>query len=98
MWDGIVGQFELSSHELRILQDACYTADTIDRLREDLHGRALINGRDRCPAVLVEIRMQSLALARLLVALRIPDEVAPGEARVQRRGLRGVYVSHGPVA
>ncbi|MDQ3274292.1 MAG: hypothetical protein M3Q39_04480 [Actinomycetota bacterium] len=37
---------------------------------------------------LVESRQQRLALARLLIALRLPDRE---EQRPQRRGLRGGY-------
>jgi len=50
---------------------------------------------------LVELRMQRILFARLLVALRVPigDAEDAGSAdRLQRRGLRGVYGIKGGVA
>ncbi|MGI9083985.1 MAG: hypothetical protein ACR2FE_01680 [Aeromicrobium sp.] len=46
-------------------------------------------GRKAHPA-LVECRQQRLAFARLIAALRIPDDAEAGE-RKQHRGIRGVY-------
>ena len=89
LWDAVTGDYELESHELLLLEQACRTGDLVAELqrRIDADGAVLPTGKNH-PAV-AEIRQQRITLARLLVALRVPtgDEDA---ARPQRRGLRGV--------
>lgn len=97
LWRSVLAEYELQEHELALLARACRVADTCEQLQSvvDEEG-ALVEtrlGEKRAHPALVELRQQSLTLARLLVALRVPlgDEESGGGARTQRRGLRGVY-------
>jgi hypothetical protein len=70
---------------------ACHTADRVDVLEQLCRTTdAVVEGRTG-PAthpVYVEVRQQSATLARLIAALRLPDE-ATGK-RPQKRQVRGV--------
>lgn len=54
-------------------------------------------GQDQTHPLVVEARQSSIALARLVAALRLPDDAVDGEEakRPQRRGIRGVYSGAG---
>lgn len=93
LWNAVVVDFELAEHELTLLREAVFVADACDQLQQLIHEEGLmVEGRAN-PA-LVELRMQRILLARLLVALRVPigdaEDAGSGD-RLQRRGLRGVY-------
>lgn len=93
LWKAVVTGFDLAEHELTLLREAVFVADVCDELQSLVHeDGAMVDGRAN-PA-LVELRMQRILLARLLVALRVPigdaEDVGSGD-RLQRRGLRGVY-------
>jgi hypothetical protein len=88
LWRAVVEAYELSDHELELLGTAARTADLLAVLAADIAANGVIDPEnDRVRATVVEHRAQSIALARLLAALRLPD----GSARSQRRGIRGVY-------
>jgi hypothetical protein len=100
LWSAVLGRYALDPHELELLRRAVRLADVCDQLERKLavHGPLLDDGRVRPAAV--ELRLQSLALARVIVALRLPEE-APARptrnaTRAQRRGMRGVYAVGGP--
>lgn len=100
LWRAVMEQFELNDHEVALLERACRTADACANLQAVVDAEGVM-ARNRFgdpvphPA-LVELRAQSLVLARLIVALRVPlgeqdTEPAPVTRRTQRRGVRGVY-------
>ena len=93
LWRDITGRYDLSEHELALLREAARTVDQLDALaavvRRD--GVTLEDGRPH-PA-LVESRQMRITMARLVAAMRLPDEDAD-DARPQRRGIRGVYVGN----
>src|SRR4051794_39384619 len=93
LWRAVAGGFELGGPGGALLREVCRTADAIDTLQALLDAEGLTSNSSqglRVHPALVELRQQRIALARLLVALRIPmgDE---GDGRTQRRGVRGVY-------
>lgn len=70
---------------------ACRTADRVEHLEQlAMQVEAVIEGRGgpMIHPLLAEVRQQSALLARLVAALRLPDE-ATGK-RPQRRQMRGV--------
>jgi hypothetical protein len=77
-----------------MLREACRGLDSLDDMQALLDAEGITSQSSqgmRMHPALAELRQQRLALARLLIALRIPaGEVDDG--RVQgRSGLRGVY-------
>ncbi len=94
LWTSVTGHYELDEHEARLLLEACRTVDLLDLLeaavRRDGPLVSSPQGERAHPAA-VEARQQRITLARLLAALRLPDEEA--DARPGRRpaGVRGVY-------
>lgn len=103
LWRAIADGFELETHELLLLEQACRTADVIARLT-DAAGDVLVDGKGRVRAEIVEARQQRIVLARLLAALRVPlgdegaDGAKHGPKRLQRRQTRGVYAIGGGAA
>jgi hypothetical protein len=83
----VLEQFDLEPHEQLLLAQACHTADVCADLQVavDRDGPLASDGRP-LPA-LVELRMQRLALGRLLAALRIPVE----DKHLPARSARGFY-------
>ena len=86
LWRAVWERFVLDPHEAAVLHSACVIADVIGRLTSELAGSPSVLAD---PAVPRELRPQSLALGRLLSALRLPTEQAD-VGRPQRRGTRGV--------
>jgi len=103
LWRSVVSAYVLAEHELVLLRQACAVADVCDELRSVLAAEGVMTatrlGERKVHPALVEVRQQQLALARLVVALRVPlgdqEDQSPAvpstAARLQRRGLRGVY-------
>lgn len=88
LWRAVTGRCALAQHEADLLAQACRTLDLLDRLDEAAATAELVVDGKANP-VLVEARQQRIVYARLLAALRLPDEAG---ARPQRRtGARGVY-------
>lgn len=83
LWRRVVTEYELRADELRLLEDACRTADVVDQLTADLKGQPStvkgVGGQLRAHPLLTEVRAQRVALAAMLKQLKLPDE--PGEAR-----------------
>lgn len=97
---GAVG-LELDAAEQAFLTEACRTADRLDDLDETVRREGLILedrfGQPRTNPAAIEARSQAVAFARLVAALRVPDEGAPG--RPQRRGgARGIHTGTGAAA
>jgi hypothetical protein len=98
LWDWAVGEFVFDPHELALLTQAVRIVDRLDELAAVVARDGVmvptVAGEKPNPA-LVESRQQSIALARVLAALRMPsgDEDA---SRPQRRvGVRGIYGTGG---
>lgn len=95
LWDSLMAQDPELGAELNPLRQvalsACRTADRVEELeRLALEVDLLVESRGGLSAhpVLAEVRQQEAALARLITALRLPDEVTG--RRPQHRGTRGV--------
>jgi len=92
LWASLTGSFDLASHELVILKEACRTVDLLDvmQLSIDRDGPVLPWGAGtRANPAAVEARQSRITLARLFASLGIP---ADGEGRTGQRGAaRGVY-------
>lgn len=95
LWAAALRDYEFDVHEELLLLQACRCADRLDRLEvEATAGSVTVTnykGDQVAHPAMVEARQQSIVLARLLAALRMPagDEAA---GRPQRRGgARGAY-------
>jgi hypothetical protein len=71
--NAVLDRYDMDSHELVLLDSVAHTADLIGDLQAvmDRDG-PMVHGRPNSAAV--ELRLQRLALGRLLAALRIPVE------------------------
>jgi hypothetical protein len=96
LWRSVVGSYDLESHEMLLLEQACRVADLCAALQTMVEKQPLVLADRPAPAV-VELRQERLVLARLVTALRIPigDETEATPDRTQRRGMRGVYRPRG---
>lgn len=89
LFRSIAGAFDLERHELAVLEQAARVADRVAALDAVVDTDGVMEpGTGRAHPALVESRQQRIALARLLVVLRLPDE---DDHRPQRRGMRGAY-------
>ena len=90
MWRAVVSDYDLAEHELAILVQAVHVADVCAELQALVDEQGLmLDGRPH--AALVELRLQRILLARLVVALRVPMGDEDAADRTQHRGVRGVY-------
>lgn len=96
LWASIADDFELSEHELALLEEACFMRDSIASLREIVKKEGLMIGSSqgsRLHPAIAESRQQQLALARLLATLQVPgldEDDLPSST-----GVRGVYAGRG---
>lgn len=76
-WRRVVADFDLSTSELMLLEEACRTLDDLDALREAATHRGRDSrraaGQPRAHPALVELRQQRVALGRILSQLALPD-------------------------
>lgn len=81
LWKSVVDEFDLAAepHKLRILFDACKTADLIDQLEKGMSGEPLTvlgSARQRTIHPLVsELRFARGLLAQLLARLNFEDSI-----------------------
>lgn len=98
LWNDVLGKYELEIHELGLLTAMVRTTDLLDRLAAVAKREGLMvegpHGSKPHPAV-TEARQQSIVLARLTAALRLPagdeHDQAAGRRPQRRVGARGVY-------
>ena len=99
LWNSVMEAYELEQHELVLLVQACRTVSTLDALDAEVQRDGAVvatagGGKKASPAA-IESRQQSVALARIIAALRLPAGAAGDQqlgARPQRRSApRGVY-------
>lgn len=95
LWAHLLAQDESLTDELNpqreIALSACRTADRLDHLeKKSTEVDSVIEGRTgpMIHPVFAEVRQQSALLARLVAALRLPDQ-ATGK-KPQKRQIRGV--------
>jgi hypothetical protein len=91
LWRDVTGRFDLSEHELALLREAARTVDQLDDLAAVLRRDGVTLDDGRVHPALVESRQLRITLARVLAAMRLPDDDTD-DGRPQRRGVRGVYV------
>lgn len=97
LWRAVLDAYDLDAHEELLLLQACRCADRLDRLAAEADAGPVTvtnhKGDEVAHPAMVEARQQSLTLARLLAALRMPAGEDGGQLqRPQRRGgARGVY-------
>jgi hypothetical protein len=90
LWRSVTEDYDLTPAELAILGQAARVADVLDQLAAIIDAGPLIDAETgRTASAVGEFRQQSITLARLIAALRLPD--GAGAVRAQRRGTRGVY-------
>jgi len=93
LWLSVAGPWQLEEHEAALLLEAARTVDLLDELEAALKRDGAVidspQGKKAHPAA-VEARQQRIALARLLAALRLPED-ADVSKRPGQRGPRGVY-------
>ncbi|MDT0263982.1 hypothetical protein [Jatrophihabitans lederbergiae] len=82
LWTSITTTYELEESEVPLLTMACRQADDIARLEKIIAAEGVLvvgsKGQPRLSAVVAEVRQERLALARLLAALQLPEDVAAG--------------------
>lgn len=81
LWKSIAdAQYELRADELRVLEDACRTADLIEDLRLEAQGaQRIVKGSQGQPVInplISELRQYRSTLASLLRQLHLPDDGA----------------------
>jgi hypothetical protein len=93
LWRSVLAAYELEEHEAALLRQAARVADACADLQAVLDADGLFVAGKVHPAS-VELRQQRILLARLVAALRLPDDATEDEGtkRPQRRGgPRGAY-------
>ncbi|MFF8829130.1 hypothetical protein [Streptomyces sp. NPDC015131] len=89
LWLEISEAFELRVDELRILGDACREADLIERMHIELQEARLVvkgsMGQDVANPLVQELRQHRALVARLLAALKLPDEEGQEERDARAR-------------
>lgn len=93
LWASLLADYDLSGHERVQLLQAARVADLLDDLAAVVAVEGVtvvdpVTAASRPSPLVIEMRQQRLTLARLIAALRVPDEQ---EARPQRRSIRGAY-------
>ncbi|MEJ7765374.1 MAG: hypothetical protein WKF86_07750 [Acidimicrobiales bacterium] len=92
-------EFDLDDAELVVLVEAVRTVDTLDRLAEVVARDGDViqeKSGTRIHPCLVEARQLKVVLARLIAALRLPDDPEATDGRKprnpqRRNGPRGIY-------
>lgn len=91
LWRQVIGRFELDAHEVGLLREAVRTLTDLDALADVIAREGVMLPDGRVHPAVVEARQQRIAAARLIAALRLPEDPAD-DGRPQRRGgARGVY-------
>lgn len=85
LWTATTKEYELSEHELSILESAARELDIIDRLEKGLKDASLIvsgsMGQPTANPLLGEVRQHRTTAASLIKALKLPesDESTPAQ-------------------
>jgi hypothetical protein len=78
LWAAVTGNYVLTATELETLDQACSTADEVDRLKRELKRLDSLTvlgstGQTRGHPLLAELRAHRQLLDRLITALSLPD-------------------------
>lgn len=94
LWVAVADQFLLNPGELAMLEQACRTADELNRLESAVRALSELvttgsTGQIKPHPLLAEVRAHRLLLERLTTALSLPDEreesgLRPGQRHGQR--------------
>lgn len=83
LWNDVLAKYALRPDDLRVLKDACFEADLIDKLAAAMRTADLIipgsMGQDVVHPIVTELRQHRATLAGLLRALKLPDPAEGGE-------------------
>jgi hypothetical protein len=100
LWASVADEYDLDEHESAILLEAARTVDLLTQLdaavRRDGPLVPASDGGVKAHPAAVEARQQRITLARLIAALRLPDEET-GTRPQRRGGARGSYGIRGSV-
>lgn len=92
LWRSITAEWELDPRELALLSAACRQSDDVAALEAALATDGLVTlgsaGQPRMNAVITELRQSRMAVAKLLVDLRLPGDVDPPMTATQARASR----------
>lgn len=95
LYEDVIGKYDLEEHELALLLEACRTVDMCERLQViiDESGVMTVTGQGlpKVNPAVVELRYQRIALARIISALRLPDEDEGLNRPQWRQGTRRPY-------
>ena len=92
LWGVVTEALELDGRDVAMLHEACRTLDLLDELDglRRIHGSLTPDGR--IAPYIVEARQQRISLARILAAMRLPEDLSNPVVRPQgRAGVRGFY-------
>lgn len=94
LWRAVCADFELETHELLLLRQVARCADDLDALAAAVkRDGAVVSHPERGPVpnpALCESRLQRVVFARLVSALRLPEDHAAGSRPQRRTGVRPV--------
>ena len=91
LWRDVVEALSLDSHELALLHEAARACDRCDELAAVLRSQGVIVAGKPNP-LLREVREAQITFARLVAALRLPEDIRePGRRPQRRSGARGIY-------
>lgn len=79
LWSSVTTDFELDESASAVLAEACYTIDLLAGLRAKLDETPSVIDNAQGPRMhplVVEVRQQRLALAKLVASLGLPKELA----------------------
>lgn len=96
-WRSITDSFDLEGHENALLIEACRTIDALAELDAAVSRDGSVLDGEHGPRVhpaVVEGRLQRVALARLLDALKLPRD--DDDKRPQSRRGRNLHLAGGP--
>lgn len=92
LWRAVTDALELDVRDRGLLHEAARTLDLLDELDELQRTNGPLTPDGRTAPYVVEARQQRIALARIIAALRLPDDIANPAKRPQKRtGVRGFY-------
>ena len=95
LWSEVTDNYDLRVDELRILEDACWEADLVDRLQSEINAADHENvvkgsmGQPVASPLVQEVRQHRTVLARLLTSLKLPEDEA-GQAAGRSAQMRQV--------
>lgn len=92
LWRAVTQALDLDARDLGMLAEAARTLDLLDELDAMRQTQGTLTPDGRVAPHVVEARQQRLALSRILVALRLPEDLSSPAERPQKRvGPRGFY-------